>query len=559
MTGLHWRSAVRAEVSTLTYLGTGSRPNGTAGQLFLQKNTVNVILLAEFYILSMHETMRSPLLPLLAFLALPSAILASPGLTIYNQNFAVVRDTVPLNLTNGINDVKFDGATIHLEPDSVILRDPDGTPLQILEQNYRNDPVTQQLLLSLFEGKEIEFAVHEPNKPDHVVKGTVIRSGYVPHNGMAMQRYGQGYAMSQMYMAGDAGAGQPIIEVDGKIQFSLPGEPIFPSLGDDTILKPQLDWKISVPKDLKTDAELGYITEGMSWEASYNMVAPETGDTLDLVGWITMDNQSGRNFEDAHIKLMAGDVNKIAPQSMVQYGMAMGMAKTADAEDGPPVTEKAFDEYHLYTLERPTTLRDRETKQVEFVHATGIKSEVIYVYDGADIDWNQWRGYNPDFRRENQEFGTQSNTKVAVMREFKNTKENGLGIPLPKGLIRFYRSNGSQLEFIGENTIDHTPTDELIRMNTGNAFDLVGERKRVGFTVDNANRRLAESFEIKVRNRKKDPVTIRVVEHLYRGDNWQIVAKSDEFTSLDSNQIEFQIPLKPNEEHTLTYTILYTW
>ena len=272
-----------------------------------------------------------------------------------------------------------------------------------------------------------------------------------------------------------------------------------------------------------------------------------------------MDNQSGRNFEDAHIKLMAGDVNKIAPQSMVQYGMTAGMARGAYEADSPPVTEKAFDEYHLYTLERPTTLRDRETKQVEFVHASGIKSDVIYVYDGADIDWNQWRGSNPEFRRSSQEFGTQSNTKVAVVREFKNTKDNGLGIPLPKGLIRFYRTNGSQIEFIGENTIDHTPTDELIKLNTGNAFDLVGERKRVGFTVDNSNNRLAESFEIKVRNRKKEPVTIHVVEHLYRWDNWQIVAKSDEFTNLDSNQIEFLIPLKPDEEHKLTYTVLYTW
>ena len=503
--------------------------------------------------------MKSPLLTLLTAL-LPSVLLASPGLTIYNQNFALVRDTIPLDLKAGVNEVKFDGATVHLEPDSVILRDPDGSPLQILEQNYRNDPVTQQLLLSLFEGKEVEFMVHEPNKPDHIVKGTVIRSGYVPHGGMAMQRYGQAYAMAQgaMVMGGDGGAGQPIISVDGKIQFSLPGEPIFPSLGDDTILKPQLDWKINVPSPFKADAELSYITGGMSWQASYNIVAPETSDTLDLVGWVTMDNQSGREFKDAQIKLMAGDVNKIAPQNMsgmTAFGFRNNDARSMSA--APAVTEKAFDEYHLYTLERPTTLKDRETKQVEFVKAGGIKSEVIYVYDGLDLA--RFGGFPSGGRNMNEEYGAESTTKIVVMREFKNTKENGLGIPLPKGRIRLYRGNGSQVEFTGENEIDHTPTDELVKIITGNAFDIVGERKRTNFQVDNANHWAKENFEITLRNHKSKEVTIRVVEHLYRCVNWTISENSDPFVKTNSQEMEFRIQLKPGEEKKVGYKVTYTW
>lgn len=495
-------------------------------------------------------------------LASPSLLLAAPGLTIYNQNFAVVRDTIPLDLKEGENDVKFDGATVHLEPDSVILRDPSGTPLQILEQNFRNDPVTQSLLLSLFEGKEVDFFVRETNKPDRVVKGKIIRSGYVPHGGAAMNRYGNNYAMNQMAMANAAGAGQPIIEVDGKIQFSLPGEPVFPSLGDDTILKPQLAWKILSPKALKTDAELGYITGGMSWLASYNVVAPEKGDLLDIVGWVTMDNQSGRDFAQAKIKLMAGDVNKMAPpgaraeDSMMR---ARGMVMSEAVAGAPAVTEKAFDEYHLYSLERATTLRDRETKQVEFVRASGVKSEVVYVYDGQLIDWNRWRGYDLSNRRTNEEFGTQSETKVAVMREFKNTKANGLGIPLPKGRVRFYRSNGAQLEFTGENQIDHTPADELVKIYTGDAFDLVGERKRTNFKVDSSNKWADESFEITLRNRKKEPVTIRVVEHLLRWTNWEITEKSDTYLKLNSDEIEFRVELKPDEERKITYKVHYSW
>ncbi len=486
------------------------------------------------------------LLPLLAFflpLGFLGSLLAAPGITIYNQNFAVVRDTIPLDLKKGINEVTFDRATLHLEPDSVILRDPAGGPLQVLEQNYRNDPVTQTLLLSLFEGKEIDFFLHEVNKPDRIIKGKIIRSGYVPL--MPSRSYGMAVNTTQ----------QPIIEVDGKIQFTLPGEPIFPSLGDETILKPQLNWKINAPKSLKMDAEIGYITSGMSWEASYNILLPEKGDVLDLVGWVTMDNQSGADFKDAKINLMAGDVNKIVSPEFRRFAVASTMAAQAIPERN--VTEKTFDEYHLYTLEHPTTLRDMEKKQVEFIRATGVNSEVNYIYDGVAIDWNQWGGMN-NLRLE-EDLGVNCNKKVVVMREFKNTKENGLGIPLPKGRLRFYRSNGSQLEFIGENIIDHTPTDETIRINTGNAFDLVGERKRMNFHVDHANHWAEESIEITLRNHKKETATIRVVEHLFRGNNWEITKTNIPFHKVDADKIEFRVTLKPDEEKKVAYTVHYSW
>jgi hypothetical protein len=317
------------------------------------------------------------------FVAFASPLLAGqPALTIYNQNFAVVRDTVPIDLKQGVNNMRFTEATAHLEPDSVILRDPTGkTNLQILEQNYRNDPVSQELLLSLSEGKTIDFLVVEPNKPNTIVQGKVVRSGYVPHSQEAMQRYGQYSAMAQSAMAYQSGGtSQPIIEVDGKLRFSLPGQPLFPPLSDDTILKPTIAWQLQADKAGKLDAELAYVTGGMSWEASYNIVAPEKSDLLDFVGWVTMDNQSGKTFDNAKIKLMAGDVSKIQRRQDRSY---LGNEELAmrSAVAAPPVSEKAFEDYHLYTLARPTTLRDRETKQVEFIRATGVKSERVYVYD----------------------------------------------------------------------------------------------------------------------------------------------------------------------------------
>ena len=494
-----------------------------------------------------------------AFTAL-AAIAADPALTIYNQNFAVVRDTVPLDLKEGVNDVSFADTTAHLEPDSVILRDPSGKQkLQILEQNYRNDPVSQELLLSLFEGKTIDFLVKGEAKPDQTIQGKIIRSGYMPHSQEAMQRYGQQYYQTQMAYANGA-PGQPIIEVDGKIQFGLPGQPIFPSLGDDTILKPMISWKLATDAPAKLDAELAYITGGMSWQADYNVVAAEDSDLLEIVGWVTMDNQSGKTFENAKIKLMAGDVNKIQNQNGMAQDQAFAVAGMSMAMNSAmaPVTQKAFDEYHLYTLPHETTLHDGETKQVEFIHATGVKSEKIYVYDGVKINWQQWQ-YNPQGMRQNEEFGAESDTKVAVMREFKNSEENHLGMPLPKGRVRFYKQDDKQLEFTGENEIDHTPQDELVKIYTGNAFDLVGERARTSFKVDNSNEWAEEAFAIKLTNHKKEPVEIRVVEHLYRWTNWDITEKSDTFLKTNAQEIEFRVQLKPDEVKTVTYKVHYSW
>ena len=474
---------------------------------------------------------------LVALLLVAVSASAEPALTIYNQNFAVVRDTVPLDLKSGANAVIYSDATAQVEPDSVILRDPAGKhSLQILEQNYRNDPVSQELLLSLFEGKTIDFQnvrTKDSTQVTELIPGKIVRSGFVPGGGNT----------------------QPIIEVNGKLQFSLPGEPLFPDLGSDTILKPAFNWLLQSDKPGTFDAEVGYVTGGFDWSASYNLVSPEKGDNVDLVGWITMNNQSGKTFENAKIKLMAGDVNKIQPpQSFAFGGMRKAMVMDAMAENGPAVTEKAFDEFHLYSIARPTTLHDHETKQVEFVHAEKMYAPTIYVYDGAA--GYQFYGLNYE-----QGYGQSDNKKIIVQREFKNAETNQLGIALPAGKLRFYRrDDDGQLQFVGENTIDHTPRNETVRVTTGNSFDLVGERKQTNFRVDTSEKWMDETFEIKLRNRKKtDAVEIRVVEHLYRWSNWDITAKSDDFVKKDSQTIEFRIPVKPEAEKTVTYTVHYSW
>ena len=502
------------------------------------------------------------LLPLLA-LSLARAIGAEPALTIYNQDFAVVRDTLPLDLKAGVNEVRFAEATAHLEPDSVILRDPAGkVPLQILEQNYRADPISQPLLLSLYEGKTIGFLVHpEDGKgPDHVVQGKIVRSGYVVH-AAGLRHYGNRYANAQAADSSEEGGGQPIIEVDGKLRFTLPGEPIFPALGDDTVLKPRLDWKIQTDAPAKLEAELAYVTGGMTWEASYSVVSPEQGDRIDLTGLVTMDNQSGKSFVDAKIKLMAGNVNKINPDNDVEDAPVAGMASTVDqATRDVTVKEKTFDEYHLYSLPRPTTLHDRETKQVEFVRVDGVPSSRYYVYDGVQLDPQRDGNSSMESIRGDAAYGTRSNPKVWTMREFKNSEASHLGMPLPKGRVRFYRRDSDgQMEFTGENVIDHTPKDETVRIFSGSAFDLTGERIRTSFKQSSDENSADEAFEIKLRNHKKEPVEIRVIEHLYRWTNWEIPKGSDPWVKTDAQTIEFRVQVKPDAEKSLTYKVHYSW
>ena len=478
---------------------------------------------------------------------LPTPI-GQPALTIYNQNFFVAREYVPLDLTAGVNHAQFAGIASHLEPDSVILRDPAGRSLQVLEQNYRNDPISQELLLSFYEGKTIDFLVQRADRQE-IVKGKIVRSGYVPSS-----YYAQNYQQPSYT--------QPIIEVDGVLRFGLPGQPLFPALSGDSILKPTLSWLLQTNDPGKFDAEISYVAGGMSWQSDYNIVVSDNPkgktDLLDMVGWITMRNQSGKTFENANIKLMAGDVNKLQPAT-VSSRMYAAEAKAMMADAAAPVVrEKSFDEFHLYTLARATTLRDQETKQVEFVRSTGIRALRLYVYDGAQVQ--QYGYYNMDQIRQDQSYGTQSNPKVWVMEEFKNAEANHLGIALPKGRLRFYRRDtDGHLEFVGENTIDHTPKDETIRIFTGNSFDVVGERKRTNIRVDSARNWMDESFEIRVRNHKKEAVTVRVVEHLYRWTNWKLTEQSQDSRKTDAQTVEFPVTIPPDGEQVVTYTVHYSW
>jgi hypothetical protein len=496
---------------------------------------------------------------LVCLLGLAGHVCAETQLTIYNQNFATVKEARSLDLKKGENEVRVTDITAHLETDSVVLRDvkrPDA--LQILEQNYESDPLSEGLLLRKSEGKTLDFEITLPQTGEKkIVKGKILRSGYVPHTA-AFRRYGQQYYATQMaYANPQTGGGQPIVEVNGKVQFGLPGKPLFEALDPKAFLKPTLLWRLWADKAGRHDTEFSYLTGGMRWEASYNAVAPEKGDNFDIIGWVTLENMSGKDFENASVKLMAGDVARARPDQNARI--------SRDSDDGyrgasaTGVTERAFEEYHLYSLARPTTVLDREVKQVEFVRAANVPAKRIYVYDGFKrSDRHSGRGY--DSIRTEASYGTQSNPKIWVMLEFKNSAKERLGMALPKGKVKIYRRDtDGRSEFIGEDQIDHTPKDEIVRLYTGNAFDIVGERRQTEFKLDRSHRVVDESFEIKIRNHKSEPIEVRVVEHMYRWIQWEITGSNVEYTKTDARTIEFRPKVPADGQAIINYTVHYTW
>lgn len=489
--------------------------------------------------------MRLLILPLIASVFLNGQIFAAPSLTIYNRgynSFAVVRNAVPLDLHEGENDVHCTQVTSQLDPGSVILRDPAGTiDFQILEQKYSGEPITQEKMLALFEGQTIPFRIEYPTPRD--VNGKIIR------------------AFSQ---------GDPIVELDGNYFFGVPGKPLFPRLPKDAVIKPELSWKIFVSKAAKLDAELVFITQGLGWEADYNAVTAETGNITQFTGWITIKNKTGVAFDSAKVKVVAGNIPRVAPgevasgeattERVITTGSYIPSAETESALPSgavpPTVQRKNFDEYHEYALPRNITLRDGETSQAEFVRAKDVAATRSFVYDGGGLNINTPMMDNPIL---DPQFGIESNTKVVIAYEFKNDSAHHLGVPLPQGRLHFYRIDADgQLQFTGDSSLDNTPSNELVRAVTGSAFDLVGERRQTEFQINEVERVATETFEIKLRNRRKEKVQIRVLEHPSRWRQWEIIAKSQEFKKLDLRTIEFRLSVEPNDEKSVTYSIRYS-
>jgi len=449
------------------------------------------------------------------------------------QGFGVVKEIRALDLPEGITRFRFSDVAAKLDPTTVKFRsltDPQGTT--ILEQNFEYDLVTPQRLMDKYIDHKIAF---EPSPGE---KGKPIEGILLSNLGGRMIRLG-----------------------DGTVHINTPGNIVLPSLPGGLIPKPTLEWQIRSPKAGPQKVEVAYQTEGLSWESAYTAVLGPDDKTMDLSAWVTVANRSGATYRDARLKLVAGDVHRIEPPRAGQARARYFLLDAAAPEEPRGFEEKAFFEYHLYTLGRHSTIADNSIKQIEmFEPVSGVPVEKVFVYYGSAGILPAFRSFGADPNRD-RSFGTPCNTDVDIYLKFKNEKERHLGMPLPAGRVRLFKHDPAdkQMELIGEDWIDHTPKDEEILLRLGSAFDLRGERKQTNFRVDERARWMRESFEITLRNHKKEEVRVIVKENLYRWTTWEIEQPSRPFEKKDARTIHFTVMVPPNGEQRLTYTALYRW
>jgi len=445
--------------------------------------------------------------------------------------YALVREERAFALKPGRNLLRVSDVPAMIDPTTVAftsITDPGGT--RVVEQSFEFDLTSASKLLSRYLDREITVEQARAGNVESYT-GTLVGT----QGGLTLRQ---------------SDGGVRILETHTGIRL--------PSLPGGLISKPTLVWDIEAARGATHQARFTYQTGGITWWADYNLAYSEPrggGCRLEVAAWVTLVNQSGASYRDARLKLVAGDVQRVqarpaAPQPVMMAGRALEKA------DG--FAEKAFFEYHLYTLGRTTTIPDNSTKQIElFPMAPGVGCEKALVYQGQ-------AGFYPVYGSPmiDRGFGVQSSRKVDVYLRFRNSKDNGLGVPLPAGKVRVAKMDTADksLEFIGEDVIDHLPRDETVQIRLGSAFDVVGERRQLDFRIDTNAKWMEEDIEVRVRNQKPDEaVAVIVKENLYRWSTWNVLRKSHDFTKEDSRTIHFPLKLAPKAEGVVRYTVRYTW
>ncbi len=453
---------------------------------------------------------RLALAVLVMALAVPCVAAGTVGkpssieLTIYNQNFALVKEQRQMTLDQGMNNMAVMDVAATIEPDSVhfkSLDDPNGVAVR--EQNYQYDVVNSSTILNKSIGKKVKVRQYYDGQMKEI-EGTLLST---PDNGIVIQT-----------------ANGIIINPSGEIQVE--------ELPSGLVSRPTLMWLLQADKGGSQRTEVSYLANQITWSADYVAVVDPLDKYVDLTGWVTLDNKSGATFENATLNLMAGDVHRVQerPEYVLEAAPTAAMGKAGDSQ----FQEKSFFEYHLYTMKDKTTVKDKESKQVSLLSANRIPAKKIYIYDGA-----------------------QNAKKVNVVMEIVNSKDNNLGMPLPKGKVRVYKQDAdTNQHFIGEDLIDHTPKDEKVRLYLGDAFDIIGERKQMTDRVISDHEH-EYSYEISIRNHKNLPVTVVVTEHIW-GD-WTITQASHKYTKKDAQTVEFPVEVPKNGEVKVTYTHRVKW
>lgn len=468
---------------------------------------------------------------------LTALLAASPAtateITVYNQGFALVKENRNLTLKAGRQTFQVEDVAQMIEPTSVSIRSLTAPgSFSVLEQNYQFDLISVQAILEKAVGQKVTFTRTSPIGAKEVITGTlmssptaIVNTGEMTYNGMVIKAD------------------------DGRILLNPSGEISVDSLPDGLISKPTLLWDIEAQKAGSNTVELSYLTQGISWKCDYVLALDKEGNLGDLRGWVTLDNRSGANYVNSKLKLLAGDVQRV--QNNYAAPARAAEADAMKAESG--FAEEQFSDYHLYTLGRPATIKNKEIKQVSLLEAFGIKVKKELVVDAMN-------GYGRGFRPNEGVYGNGS-FKPAINITFQNSKENKMGMPLPMGILKVFQTDSSgSLQMLGEDRVDHTPKNEKITINVGTAFDVIVERKRTAFSWIRSGKDTVgsrESFEIEVRNRKETADTVTVVERFF--GEFAISKNSHPFNKRDANTIVFPIQVAADSVQKVTYTVETRW
>jgi hypothetical protein len=437
------------------------------------------------------------------------------SITVYNQGFGLVREVRDVELAKGRVALEFRDVASQIQPETVAIKPLSGGTLGVLEQNYRYDLLSPQKLLEKYVGKKVR--VYRWN--EKLGKEDAFDAEVLAYNG-----------------------GQSVLKINGEITYDFPGRIAFPEVPANLIAKPTLVWLLdgSAPKQ---KVEVTYLTRGFSWQADYVMVIDDKDQKADLTGWVTLNNNTGATYENARLKLVAGDVQKLAPPA--DY-YPMGKAAAAPTSTASkPFSEEGFFEYHLYTLQQPTTVQQNEQKQLTLLEAKDVGVNKKLMFYGAAY-W--YRG----------SYGqVVTNQKVGVYLDIKNDEKNHLGIPLPKGIVRVYKADKSGAkQFVGEDRIDHTPRDEKIRIKMGEAFDVVADRKQVAWK--SLGTCVSESeWETSVRNHKDVAETVELWEPI--GGDWEILSSTHPAQKQDSSTFTFNVQVPKKGETKVHWRVRVRW
>jgi hypothetical protein len=447
------------------------------------------------------------------------------SLTVYNQGFAVVRERRDIGLHAGMNRVRYEDVAQLIDAPTVSLRSATAPgSLAVAEQNYQYDLVSPAAILDKSVGRTVRIRRRLPTGNVETLEGTLLSS--------------------------PASGGIVVRAADGRLVLSPEGEVEVLALPDGLISRPSLLWLLNAGREGVQTAEVSYMTDGVDWSADYVAVVDSAERKVDLTGWVTLVNRSGTTYPQAQLQLIAGDVRRVTARRSIQ-ARSTGLdleGVVVMASKAPQFGEEGFFEYHLYTLDTRTTIAQNETKQMTLLTAPGAGVTRRLVFDSRRAwgwDWQPGQSSATD------------PVKAAIVLELENSRASGMGMPLPAGIVRLYKADSrGNLQFLGEDRVDHTPRDEKVRLWIGDAFDVVATRRVVADRGIDVHTREV-TVEITLRNHKAVPADVSIVEHF--ASEWRILATSHPNEREDAGTGVWKLRLPADGEVKVTYTARVWW